>query len=182
MLLTTVLLFMGMRGIFGWNRLLAGAAACALFVVDTAFVSSNLLKIADGVYVPVLVAAGALHEQVFILTVVTQMVPMASVEQRLTYESVVPGLWRSVAHFGFTERPDVPAVLPQAQHRGCGIDLSDVTYFVGHETVVRRDDGKGLPGWVEAMFAFMQRNSAHVTDYFRLPADTAVEVGREVAI
>jgi KUP system potassium uptake protein len=35
---------------------------------------------------------------------------------------------------------------------------------------------------VEAMFAFMQRNSSHVTDYFRLPPDTVVEVGREVAI
>jgi KUP system potassium uptake protein len=76
----------------------------------------------------------------------------------------------------------VPAVLLQAQRGGCGIDLSDVTYFVGHETVVRRDDHKGLPAWVEAMFAFMQRNSARVTDYFRLPPDTVVEVGREVAM
>jgi KUP system potassium uptake protein len=53
-------------------------------------------------------------------------------------------------------RPDVPAVLLQAQRGGCGIDLADVTYFVGHETVVRRDDHKGLPAWVEAMFAFMR--------------------------
>lgn len=73
-------------------------------------------------------------------------------------------------------------MLRQAQRSGCSIDLSDVTYFVGHETVVRCDDHKGLPAWVETMFAFMQRNSAHVTDYFRLPPDTVVEVGREVAI
>jgi KUP system potassium uptake protein len=32
------------------------------------------------------------------------------------------------------------------------------------------------------MFAFLQRNSAHVTDYFQLPADAVVEIGREVAI
>ena len=57
MLLTTVLLFMAMREIFGWNTVLAGAAAGALAVVDAAFVGSNLLKIADGGYVPVLLAA-----------------------------------------------------------------------------------------------------------------------------
>ena len=48
--------------------------------------------------------------------------------------------------------------------------------------MVAREDGTGLPRWVEAMFAFMQRNSLHVTDYFRLPAETVVEIGREVAI
>jgi KUP system potassium uptake protein len=57
-----------------------------------------------------------------------------------------------------------------------------VTYFVGHETVVAREDGQGLPRWLERMFAFLQRNSMQVTDYFRLPADTVVEIGREVAI
>ena len=31
------------------------------------------------------------------------------------------------------------------------------------------------------MYATMQRNSAHVSDYFRLPADTFVGIGREVA-
>ena len=37
-------------------------------------------------------------------------------------------------------------------------------------------------GGSRRLFAFLQRNSLHVTDYFRLPAETVVEVGREVAI
>jgi len=28
----------------------------------------------------------------------------------------------------------------------------------------------------------MQRNSAHVSDYFKLPRDRVVEIGREIAI
>ena len=48
--------------------------------------------------------------------------------------------------------------------------------------MIRRDDGKGLPRIVETMFAFLQRNSMHVSDYFRLPADSVVELGREIAI
>jgi K+ transporter len=35
---------------------------------------------------------------------------------------------------------------------------------------------------VEALFAFMQRNSAHLTDYFKLPVEAVVEIGREVSI
>jgi len=80
------------------------------------------------------------------------------------------------------ERPDVPTLLRQANTLGCRLKLDDVTYYVGHETVIRRDDGKGLPGVVESMFAYLQRNSVHVSDYFRLPADSVVELGREIAI
>ena len=35
---------------------------------------------------------------------------------------------------------------------------------------------------MEALFALMQRNSAHVSDYFKLPRDAVVEIGREIAI
>ena len=80
------------------------------------------------------------------------------------------------------ERPDIPALLQQAHERGCAIDLCDVTYYVGHETVVPSDDKKALPWVVEALFAFMQRNSAHLSDYFKLPVEAVVEIGREVSI
>jgi KUP system potassium uptake protein len=124
----------------------------------------------------------ALHERVFILSVATENVPHVSAGQRLSVEQIAPGVWRGAARYGFMQRPDIPLLLSEAHAGGCGIDPADMTYFVGHETVVAREDGEGLPHWVEAMYAFMQRNSLHVTDYFRLPADTVVELGREVAI
>jgi len=249
MLMTTMLLFIAMREIWRWGLLRAVAVAGALAVVDAAFVSANMMKFADGGYVPVLLAVAvyglmlvwhlgaaavatrmrdavvpigdflagiaargvarvpgtavfltrtlrdvppvmvwhvrhnrALHERVFILNVATQMVPYVAAAQRLSVEQIAPGTWRGAARYGFMERPDIPALLADAHEEGCGIDLADLTYFVGHETVVAREDGNGLPHWVEGMFAFMQRNSLHVTDYFRLPAETVVELGREVAI
>jgi KUP system potassium uptake protein len=48
--------------------------------------------------------------------------------------------------------------------------------------VIALEDGTGLPRWQEAIFAAMERNSAHVTEFFRLPYDQVVEIGREVAI
>jgi KUP system potassium uptake protein len=48
--------------------------------------------------------------------------------------------------------------------------------------VVRREDGMGLPAWQEELFALMERNAVHVSDFFSLPSDQVVEMGRLVAI
>jgi KUP system potassium uptake protein len=249
MLMTTMLRFIAMREIWHWSLPRAAAVAGALAVVDAAFVAANMVKIADGGYIPLLLAGAvygvmlvwhlgveavgarfrdtempidvfmtqiaaqgvarvpgtavfltrtlrgappmmvwhvrysrALHERVFILAVATEMVPYVPVADRISVEQIAPDIWRGAARFGFMERPDIPALLADAHARGCTIDLSDLTYFVGHETVVAREHHRGLPRFVELMFAFMQRNSLHVTDYFLLPAELVVEVGRQVAI
>jgi len=119
---------------------------------------------------------------VFIFSIATELVPFVDEDERLTLKEILPGMWRARARYGFMEHPDVPALVQKARAAGCDVDTSDVTYFVGHETVVRREDGKGLPRWVEAIFAFLQRNSVHITDYFRMPPDTVVEIGREIVI
>ena len=40
----------------------------------------------------------------------------------------------------------------------------------------------GLPRWQETLFAIMERNAAHVTDYYNLPGEQVVEIGRQIAI
>jgi KUP system potassium uptake protein len=124
----------------------------------------------------------ALSERLFVLTVTTEPVPWMDNAARLRMTEIAPQFWRASVRYGFMERPDVPKLLKQAQERGCGIDLSDVTYFVGHETVLSREDKKGLPKWMAVWFAMMQRNSSHVSDYLKLPSDAVVEVGRQIAI
>jgi len=126
--------------------------------------------------------ARALHEKVFILCVITLPVPWSRYVDRLKIEHLAPGFTRGTAEFGFMERPDVPALLREAKIEGCALDLEDVTYFIGHETVVPRGPGMGLPRLIEAAFAFMQRNATHATDYFRIPHNAVVEIGREIAI
>jgi KUP system potassium uptake protein len=249
MLMTTALLFIAMREIWRWTLPAAAAVASAFFIVDAAFLAANLAKIADGGYVPLLLAAAvygvmlvwhigaqavsarlqetvvpiasfmariaegriprvpgtavfltrterdappvmvwhlkhnrALHERLFVLTVLTEAVPWIDDAARLTFQEIAPRFWRAVARYGFMERPDIPALLQTAHGGGCGVDLSDVTYYVGHETVVPSDGAKALPRWLEALFAAMQRNSTHVSDYFKLPRDAVVEIGREIAI
>ena len=249
MLMTTVLLFIAMREIWKWSVIAAGAAAAFFLVVDAAFFAANLAKVANGGYVPLLLAAAvymimwiwhrgseavsysleqgvipiaefnaevvahkiprvpgtaifltrtnrdvpvfmlwhlqhnrALHEELMVLTVNTASAPWTEPSKRLSAQQLAPNFWRSEAVFGFMERPDIPALLATAKSHGCGIDLSDVTYYIGHISVMRRDDGKGLPWWQEAFYAAMERNSCHLADVLRLPPDLTVEIGRRVAI
>jgi len=62
------------------------------------------------------------------------------------------------------------------------VDPANVTYFIGRETVVPREDRKGLPRVVESIFSFLLRNSSEAIEYFQLPRDMVVEVGRQFAI
>jgi KUP system potassium uptake protein len=124
----------------------------------------------------------ALHERLLVLTIITESVPWVGDAERLNLELLAPNFWRATAHYGFMERPDIPSLLRLAHGQGCGIDIADVTYYVGHETITPGDDPAAMPRWVEALFALMQRNAAHLTDYFKLPPDSVVEIGRQVAI
>jgi KUP system potassium uptake protein len=249
MLMTSFLLFMAMRDIWGWSLLRSGAVALVLVCVDAAFFGANAMKVLDGGYVPLLLATAvftvmvvwhrgaaavaalaseklthvqefleqltankiprvpgsavfltrttrdippvmawhvkhnrSLHHSLLVLSVVTQSVPWIAENERLQVTKLAPDFWRATARFGFMEHPDIPALLVQTRAFGCNLELRDVTYYVGHETIVRRTDGKGLAWWEEALYAAMVRNAAHVSEILRLPADAVVEIGRQAAI
>jgi KUP system potassium uptake protein len=124
----------------------------------------------------------ALHQHLFALTMVTRSTPWVRQEERLTIVSVAPDFWRGTARYGFMETPDIPKLLRDSQRYGCTHDNDDVTYYVGHETVLHRTDGTGLPFWRECLFAFLQRNSAHISEFVNLPRDAVVEIGRQIEI
>ncbi|MFO1162672.1 MAG: KUP/HAK/KT family potassium transporter [Reyranellaceae bacterium] len=124
----------------------------------------------------------ALHEAVFILDVDTAAIPYVPLGSHVEIREIAPRVWRAKVQYGFMERPDIPALLWRVHALGYSFDPADVTYYVAHEQIVTREDGGGLPRFVEAIFAFQQRNSAPLTDYFRVPRDKVVEIGRALAI
>src|SRR6202042_118225 len=56
MLMTSALLFIAMREIWGWSLSAAGAVAACFLVIDGAFFLANLTKVAQGGYVPLILA------------------------------------------------------------------------------------------------------------------------------
>ena len=124
----------------------------------------------------------SLHEFVVILTLTVASTPRVEPQERLTLTQEAPMFWRVALRYGFMEHPDVPAALAECKAHGCEIKLDDVTYYVGHETIMPREDGRGLPRWQERLFAAMSRNAARLSDYLKLPNDRVVEIGRQISI
>ena len=124
----------------------------------------------------------SLHEFVVILTLTVVSTPRVEPRERLILTRAAPKFWRADLRYGFMEHPDVPAALAECKTRGCEIDLDDVTYYIGHETIIPRDDGRGLPRWQAALFAAMGRNAARASDFLKLPNDQVVEIGRQISI
>src|SRR6202171_613711 len=56
MLMTSALLFISMREIWRWSLLAAGSIAAFFLVIDSAFFIANLTKVAEGGYVPLILA------------------------------------------------------------------------------------------------------------------------------
>jgi KUP system potassium uptake protein len=124
----------------------------------------------------------ALHEYVLAVTLTVLSVPWTDPEERLNLERIDDNFWRAEARRGFMERPDIHAILAECQAKGARIDLDDVTYYVGHETVIPRENGKGMARWQEVLFAAMGRNAERLSDTLELPCEQVVEIGREIEI
>ena len=120
-----------------------------------------------------------LHEHVVILTVSTAPVPHVPEEERVSIESAGHGIHTVRVQYGFMEDPNVPDALARARAQGLHIDLGDLTYFLGRETIiVTRHPGMAV--WRERLFVLMARNAQRATAFFRLPTERVVELGVQV--
>jgi KUP system potassium uptake protein len=123
-----------------------------------------------------------LHEQVVLLTVRTEEVPyLANQKDRVALENLHEGFWRAQIHFGFMEKPNVPAALERIKQSGLGFDPMCTTYFIGRETILATRK-LGLSSWRGSIFAWMTRNAGDVTSYFCLPPNGVVELGARVEV
>jgi KUP system potassium uptake protein len=120
-----------------------------------------------------------LHETVVVLTVATAQQPHVSPEERVSVEPLGQRLFNVRVQYGFMEDPDVPQSLRLARARGLPLDIDDLTYFLGRETIIvtRR---KGMAIWRERLFVLMARNAVRATAFFRLPPERVVELGVQV--
>ena len=120
-----------------------------------------------------------LHDHVVVLTVSTAQVPHVKEEERLSIEVLGQNVFNVRVQYGFMEDPDVPQVLEKARQQGLEVDIDDVTYFLGRETILvtRR---RGMAIWREKLFVLMARNAVRATAFFRLPPERVVELGVQV--
>ncbi|TLX23152.1 potassium transporter Kup [Thermomonas fusca] len=124
-----------------------------------------------------------LHERNVFLTVETLTVPYAPQERRMKIDPIAgDDFHRVIIRYGFMETPDVPLALMRSCDQ-CDLVFNpmDTTYFVSRESIVaaRR---RGMPVWRDKLFAFLHRNAAPATTFFRIPGNRLVELGAQVEI
>ncbi|MFZ1219100.1 MAG: potassium transporter Kup [Chthoniobacterales bacterium] len=249
MLITTILFYVVARRRWHWPAFAALPVALFFIIIDLAFFSANMLKLAHGGWFPLLVSAcilflmltwrkgrrvlrgrlgemclpldeflsdlknqriqrvpgtgvymsgnrqgtplallhnlkhnKVLHEQVVVLTVQTEEVPyLTNSKDRVAVQKLEGGFWRVQVHFGFMEKPDVPAALESVKEAGLRFAPMRTTYFIGRETILATRK-LGLSSWRGSIFAWMTRNAGDVTSYFCLPPNGVVELGARVEV
>jgi KUP system potassium uptake protein len=248
MAITTALLYVVACERWGWGLLAAGLVCGVFVVIDLTFLSANLVKIAHGGWVPIVLAVGgftlmttwrrgatllrratardsvsidhffgemrrldpprvpgtavfltahvegtpevlshhlrhnkALHEEVILLSVITEAVPEIPDAERLKVEPLRHGFYRVTAHYGFMEMPRVPNIIA----RCCDYDLrarpDTVSYYLGRPRLLPTGRARMMK-WRKLLFGFMMRNARSATEFFAIPPERVVELGMQVEL
>ncbi|MCJ2096111.1 KUP/HAK/KT family potassium transporter [Methylobacterium sp. J-072] len=126
----------------------------------------------------------ALMERILIITALYEETPTVPVEQRAHVTILAPDFYRVILRYGFMEEASIPeglACAVTARHLPANV-IEDMTVFVGHETIIPKNDKRGMAPWRENLFAFMQRNAERTGAFFGVPTRQVVEVGTEIEI
>ena len=122
----------------------------------------------------------ALHENVIILSVITEPVPRVAPEKRRNIRKLADSLFRISLHYGFAESPNIPKAL-RSSSREIEIDPANTYYFLSRETLIPCPPPP-MVLWRLRLFIAMARNAGSASRYFRLPTERVVELGSQVLL
>jgi KUP system potassium uptake protein len=136
-----------------------------------------------------------LHEKVLLMSVVTEEIPQVYASERVQCRELGQGFYQVIAHYGFMETPDVPAIL-RALGRTDGdgtpvaVSLVNTTFYLGRETLIATDGRpretstvrrtRRMARWRKKLFIVMTRNAQTATAFFNLPPNRVVELGAQI--
>jgi KUP system potassium uptake protein len=123
----------------------------------------------------------AVPSRALLVTVRFERVPHVPPEYRLAeVTDLGHGFHRVVARYGFMQHPEVPPVIEAAaKHLALDTPLSEVTYYLGRESLVAGSGG-AMGTVSESIFRTLVRNALPATAYFRLPPEQVVEIGLQI--
>ncbi|EEA00925.1 K potassium transporter [Burkholderia sp. H160] len=120
-----------------------------------------------------------LHEQVVLLTLLTEEIPRVDAGDRFTVQCLDQGFVRVVGRYGYLEILDVPQLLEQAlRHSGCtAYDPMTTTFYLGRESLsvqTKRRPGRFV---LLNLFTLLRKNELNATAHLGLPPNRVVEMG-----
>jgi KUP system potassium uptake protein len=117
-----------------------------------------------------------LHQEIILLTIVTEEVPEITEDKRVASQRLREGFWRVQASYGFMQRPDVPRVVATCCEHGMSAEPGQTSYVLGRARLFPTGPAP-MMRWRKRVFAFMAWNASSATDLFGLPPDRVIELG-----
>jgi KUP system potassium uptake protein len=119
-----------------------------------------------------------LHENVVLLSIVTEDESRVPESERLRVESIAPGIWRLVGRYGFMDQPDAVDLLRES---GLIRGLREVTFFLGQEHLLVSEQ-RGFRRWRMVLFSVLSRISQPANRFFNIPPARVMEVGIQIVL
>jgi len=124
-----------------------------------------------------------LHENIVLLSVVTEEVPAVPAEERVEVREIGSGLgvWRVISRYGYMESPDVTALMERVREAGVPVKLNEATYYFNREMIMF-DGDTHMWHWQKRLYSLLSRNARPVRDYYHLPPMQIIEVGLPIQL
>jgi KUP system potassium uptake protein len=123
-----------------------------------------------------------LHEQVVLLTVVTEPVPRIPATERLEVVKLDQGFFRVTVRYGFMQSPNVPVALRECEQYDLLIDVDSITYYMVRETLIPTEERIGMALWRDKLFSFLARNALRTSAFYHIPPEQVFEIGIQLEI
>jgi len=122
-----------------------------------------------------------LHERNVLLTVIVEDKPYVTKGNRLLVDDMGKGFYRVRIYYGFMERPDLPAALEQCALWGLSFDMMTTSFFISRAMIVP-GTSPGMMQWRKRLFLALSRNALSAADFFKIPTNRVIEMGKRIEI
>lgn len=122
-----------------------------------------------------------LHETTILMNVIVEEIPRIPWSDRFYIKDHSNGIFSLYVKYGFMDSANIPIILMRCQGKGLKLNLSEITYFLGRETLVLSKK-PAMSRWQTMLFEGLSRNAQRATDFFKLPPDQVFEIGTQVEL
>jgi KUP system potassium uptake protein len=122
-----------------------------------------------------------IHENVVVLSVITDEVPHVQRKDRISLKTIGNGFYSVVAHYGFMQSPDIYEIADCCKNAGLELAVDQSTFFLGRETLIA-SERPGMAMWREELFAFMTRNAQRAKNFYNIPTERMIEIGVQIEL
>ncbi|MGH7499198.1 MAG: potassium transporter Kup, partial [Gemmatimonadales bacterium] len=122
-----------------------------------------------------------LHETVILMSIEGEEIPKVQPEDRVELRELGEGFYQAVGHYGFTESPNVPALLKALEAKGLRARPRETSFYLGRETLIPNGTAP-MSRWRKSLFIVMARNAQSATAFFNLPPNRVLELGAQIQL